>query len=224
MDPKDDPEARIRELERPLVDQARASELGNATSFGKAGSWGEPGRYPPPPTTPMSLPPMPIPYSQLPEQRRRRRGPWLVMGLIFAILAVTVTMMVGAFASIWSDVRDLWENGDSTSSERDDPFTIDIPGTQADDTAEVGSVVSVAGSGNRRSVVCDGGSVSVSGVRNTVEITGQCANVTVSGVENEVHIESSDSIDSSGVDNRVTYSSGSPEISEGGINSPVEQG
>ena len=28
MNPEDDPEARIRELERPLTDQARASELG----------------------------------------------------------------------------------------------------------------------------------------------------------------------------------------------------
>ncbi|MGK2882816.1 MAG: DUF3060 domain-containing protein, partial [Mycobacterium sp.] len=40
MDSKDDPEARIRELERPLEEQARASELG-------LGSYG---RYPPPPS------------------------------------------------------------------------------------------------------------------------------------------------------------------------------
>lgn len=38
MNPEDDPEARIRELERPLSDQARASELGaGATELGSGG-------------------------------------------------------------------------------------------------------------------------------------------------------------------------------------------
>lgn len=34
MEPPDDPEARIRELERPLTDQARTSELGVAQPGG----------------------------------------------------------------------------------------------------------------------------------------------------------------------------------------------
>ena len=51
MEPHDNPEARIRALEQPLADIARATELG--TTPHTSG-----GAYPPPP-----LPPMP-PYAQ----------------------------------------------------------------------------------------------------------------------------------------------------------------
>jgi hypothetical protein len=44
MNPEDDPEARIRELERPLNDVAKATELGT-------GQYGA--SYPPPPTAPI---------------------------------------------------------------------------------------------------------------------------------------------------------------------------
>ncbi len=37
MNPEDDPEARIRELERPLANQAQASELGGSQPVQPAG-------------------------------------------------------------------------------------------------------------------------------------------------------------------------------------------
>ncbi len=53
MEPQDDPEKRIRELESPLADSARASEMGSAPFSGQAyppppGSYPPPGPYPPP--------------------------------------------------------------------------------------------------------------------------------------------------------------------------------
>lgn len=230
MDPKDDPEARIRELERPLAEQARTSELGTAGSHRT---------YPPPPTTPMSVPPMPkpYPYSQpyphsAPHQysepygtRRRGRGVWLVGGLVLAILAITVAMVVGSLTSIWSDVRDLVgsDDGGATVTERDDTVTIDIRDPQPT-VAPVGGQVSVSGSGVEKTVTCEGGSVSVSGAQNTVEITGQCAEVEISGVENVVTIEATDTIEVSGVENEITYRTGTPVISDSGLGSSIRQG
>jgi hypothetical protein len=60
MDPKDDPEARIRELERGISDEARASELGGGASELGA-SYGASGALPPPLPPPPPPPPMPPP-------------------------------------------------------------------------------------------------------------------------------------------------------------------
>ena len=49
MTPQDDPEARIRALEQPLSDMARASELGNDNRYD---AYGYPPALPPPPTPP----------------------------------------------------------------------------------------------------------------------------------------------------------------------------
>src|SRR5207248_3132994 len=48
MEPQDDPEARIRDLERPLADTARASEMGATQT---------PAGYPYPPGSPVPPPP-----------------------------------------------------------------------------------------------------------------------------------------------------------------------
>jgi hypothetical protein len=55
-------------------------------------------------------------------------------------------------------------------------------------------------------------------------ITGQCANVSVSGVKNEVTVEGSVQISASGMENRVTYLSGTPVIDNSGMSNVVEQG
>ncbi|EUA03039.1 putative conserved membrane protein [Mycobacterium kansasii 824] len=57
MNPEDDPEARIRQLEQPLADAARASELGSPQPPGGSAYQG----YPPPGPVPPP-PPMPPPY------------------------------------------------------------------------------------------------------------------------------------------------------------------
>ena len=59
---------------------------------------------------------------------------------------------------------------------------------------------------------------------NTVVLTGHCATVTVSGVQNVVTVDSADTINASGFDNRVTYGSGSPVINNAGDSNLVEQG
>jgi hypothetical protein len=55
-------------------------------------------------------------------------------------------------------------------------------------------------------------------------ITGHCTSLTVSGVQNAITVDSVDSIDASGFDNKITYHSGTPKISNAGGSNEVQQG
>jgi len=87
-----------------------------------------------------------------------------------------------------------------------------------------GTAVTVSGVGEVKTIACDGNVVTISGVDNTVVITGQCANVSVTGMKNEVTVEASVQISASGMDNRVTYLSGTPVVDNSGMDNVVEQG
>jgi hypothetical protein len=64
----------------------------------------------------------------------------------------------------------------------------------------------------------------VSGIQNTVTFTGHCAKVTVSGQKNQVTLDSADTIEASGIDNVVTYHTGTPVIDRSGIDNTIQQG
>lgn len=86
MNPEDDPEARIRELERPLADVARASELGGSQSGGYT--------YPPGP------PPPPYSYGgpfggPSPRSSSGNRAWWILA----AVVVVGVLVLVGGIAA-----------------------------------------------------------------------------------------------------------------------------
>ena len=59
---------------------------------------------------------------------------------------------------------------------------------------------------------------------NTVVITGHCVSLTVSGLNNAITVDAVDAIDASGLNNQVTYHSGSPKISKSGDGNLVQQG
>ncbi len=80
-----------------------------------------------------------------------------------------------------------------------------------------GGAVSVAGVGGKRTITCANNAASVSGVNNEVVLNGHCGRVDVSGVENTVTIDAADAIVVSGLNNRVTYLSGTPQLSNSGI-------
>jgi len=71
---------------------------------------------------------------------------------------------------------------------------------------------------------CNNNVVTVSGVSNTVVITGHCASVTVSGLNNVITVDATDTIDASGLNNQVTYHSGSPQVSKSGDGNVVQRG
>ena len=55
-------------------------------------------------------------------------------------------------------------------------------------------------------------------------LTGHCARVDVSGVRNVVTVDAADSIVASGMNNKITYHSGTPEVDKSGIDNSVQRG
>jgi hypothetical protein len=234
MDPQDDPEARIRALEQPLADTARATELGTTPS----GSGGN--AYLPPPVPPMP-PQAPGPdygaqYTPpgygapwAPPPRNTSAGiPWVVLGIGAAVF-MAVAAGVGIYISNKSTRAFPIINMPSISV----PSFPSIPSFQPTapsggpantlTPAPQGGQLSVSGISENKTLTCNDSQVSISGISNTVTITGHCATVTVSGMQNQVTLETSDQINASGMNNVVTYHSGSPDVNNGGSN-VVQQG
>jgi hypothetical protein len=84
--------------------------------------------------------------------------------------------------------------------------------------------LTVSGIGENKTLVCNESAVSISGVSNTVVISGHCTTVQISGVSNVVTIDSSDAINASGIQNRITFHSGEPKVDNSGSDNTVEQG
>jgi hypothetical protein len=209
MNPEDDPEARIRELERPLNDQAQASELGG----------GQPGSnaYLPPPTTPYTAPdyntpaygnqppygtqpygnqqpygaqpygaqpygnqPYNAPYGEPP--RKSSGGiPWVVFGLI-AVLFVG-GIIAGAVVYTMSN------SGGSSVSSSDG--SINIPTFPSIEIPNMPSIPAPPGAPDTDSNVLigvPGQDLTVSGIDENKTITCNDANVIVSGIRNTVNI------------------------------------
>jgi hypothetical protein len=245
MESKDDPEARIRELERGISDQAGASELGigpNGTSELPPplppGSYGTP--YPPPPSygapPPGSFgtpyPPGPgsfggASFGGAPFAPVRSRSGFRIGWLLFAIFAFVGISVIGSVVAVFYNVSNSISSIESSFPTFSDNRTpANVPSTPGSSSIPItaGHSVNVAGSGKHETLVCDGGSVSISGMTNTVDITGHCAKVTVSGVQNKVVVESADDIEASGMKNAVTYHSGSPQVNKSGLDNSVDEG
>lgn len=234
MEPDGDPEARIRDLERPLADQAGASELGTqpyaqAPPTGPVppyqGQYGQYGQY--------GTPEYRSPYYAAPQQVVRKRSHtaalWLVPLVVVTVLGAAVVGVV-MYVNLGSP-DSFTENptppisGGGGSLDTPPPPAVDTRTDPSQQTATVesGGLLSIGGIEQNQTVVCDRGAVNISGVKNTIDIQGSCTSVTVSGIENTVTVESADAINASGFDNRVTYRSGTPEVTESGTGNTVER-
>jgi hypothetical protein len=225
MAAEDDPEQRIRDLERSLSE--RASELGVDTP---APTYVPPqDAYPPPPPgAGYRIPPPPPPGVYPPPPSLTFGTPYpqassRSFGLGWLLIAVPLVGLVIAgisFAVFFNAAGNVTSQFSSMPSVRPPAPTNGSTGgaSSAPRTVATGGTVSVSGVSKHEVLACDGGTVNVSGVTNTVEISGHCDNVIVSGVENTVKVESSDAINASGFTNRVTFSSGTPRTSSSGDN------
>lgn len=230
MAANDDPEDRIRELERPLADAARASEVGSAQPGSQPYSPGPAGAPPPPPWSYGG------PFPGPPPQRPPGNPMWWIMGTVIAVGVLALAGGIAAFAAHQlSGVRSIISSPPTISRTFGPPSSVTgspVPsptrtGTAPPSTSPTpppGEKISVSGVGEDRTIACNDNVVSVSGVSNTVVITGHCASLTVSGVQNEITVDAVDSIQASGFNNKVTYHSGSPKISNSGGSNVVRQG
>jgi hypothetical protein len=226
MEPHDDPEARIRALEQPLADNARAHELGT-TPYPTSNDAYLPPPLPPMPPSAGSYQPPGYGAPWAPPPRKTSAGiPWVVLGIgavVFMIFAAGVGfIIVNNSTNRIPDIPGV--SIPSFPSMPSIPSMPSMPGMPVQPTeAPPGAQLNVAGVEESKTLVCNDNIVSVSGVSNTVTITGHCRTVTVSGMQNKITLETSDVINASGFDNVVTYQAGSPDITSGGSN-VVQQG
>nr|WP_194946058.1 DUF3060 domain-containing protein [Mycolicibacterium malmesburyense] len=235
MNPEDDPEARIRQLEQPLAGRG-AVELGTSqppgndyqTSALPPPVYGPPNQ-PYPSQSPYSAPPFGVSF---PPGPTRSGAPF---GLIFGLVGVVVVIIVAGIGLLVWTVSSTTEGitgrpGISIATGDDDPRagsvtigpsrgapTVVLPTRLPSDEPKVavapaGGQYSVSGVQEDETVECNGANITVSGVNNRVTLLGHCLSVTVSGVENQVTIDSADQIGASGFDNQVIYHTGDPEV------------
>jgi hypothetical protein len=217
MNPEDDPEKRIQQLERPLTEQAHTSELGTAVP---AGSWSPP----PPPPPPYYGPPMPPP--SVSSSTPGLRIGWivfvlLILGLTVGGGAILITNHVNAGRTSPGLPTISGGGGTFTPAPRPTP-----PSKSAATVAPPasGGNLSVSGVNENKRLVCNDSVVTISGMDNTVVIAGHCKRVQVSGMNNVVTLDAADTIEASGMDNKVTYRGGSPTVDKSGFSNTVEQG
>jgi len=254
MNSEDDPEARIRELEQPLAEAARASE---APSPGKwaapstpsnqsapppySGSQPPPPPYsgsqpPPPPYSGSQPPPLPYSGSQFGQalQTSSRARTWWIVAAVFAISMVALPVGIMLFTAHQVSHSGLTTFAPIPSISFDTPAPsgglTQIPAAgpsthpAAVPTGPVSENVIVSGINENRTVACNQNTVSISGVSNTVVITGHCARLSISGVQNKVTVEGVDSIEESGFNNEVTYHKGFPQIDQSGQGNVAHRG
>jgi hypothetical protein len=211
MEPQEDPEARIRELERPLADDARSSELG--------GSQGSATYLPPPVDYGGPYAPPPQFGTRVPDGTGSavRAGVFVILGIVVIVIAGAVAYFVTAS----NNDADIPTSPKPPAVHTGRPVVPDAPGAP---TLSPGEKYGVAGVGANKVITCNDGVVTVSGVSNTVTISGHCAAVTVSGMQNAVVVDAVDTIVVSGIRNRVTYHSGEPEIQKSGQDNTVGPG
>jgi hypothetical protein len=87
-----------------------------------------------------------------------------------------------------------------------------------------GGTLALDGNAQTKNIACNDGHVKVDGREMAVTIAGHCASIAVDGVNNKVSVDSVDTLDVDGVQNAVTYHSGSPKVTHrNGLNT-VTQG
>jgi Protein of unknown function (DUF3060) len=233
MNSEDDPEARIRELEQPLADAARASEVGANPSPGKWAAPPDPGFRPPQPPMPYgSSYGGPSPWGA-PRPPSRNRI-WWVLAAFFIVgtIAIPLGFAVfgvnrathGGFVTItpYPSTPSISPSAAPPSASAAQPPGA-APSTSASQ-APAGATVTIAGIKENQTVACNQNSVNISGISNKVVITGHCATLHVSGVQNSITVDSVDAIEVSGFNNQVTYHTGSPTIDKSGDGNVVQQG
>jgi hypothetical protein len=243
MSSEDDPEARIRDLERSLSEQS--SELTQSSyESGYSGPYGPGGgNAPPPPYTvppapaqqvpppPYGVPPQPYGVPQAPYgvpqapygvglpptlgPTGRSRGGWIVFAVMGAVTLAIIVGTVVFFANVFSSVNSIIDtfHGKPTASGGGGPFGVPS-----------------SGGGNRppaptfapsETVPAPGTDISVAGVGSNRTITCDDNVVNVSGVNNTLVLKGQcRSVTVSGVENTVTVDSAAA-ISASGFNNRI---
>jgi DUF3060 family protein len=192
---QEDPEQRIRELERGLADtnQPAPQYPAQFPTYGVSPTAGSMPTYSPTP--------FPSGDAIAPTfNRKRGRLRWIgtLVGFVFPV------GMLVAFAVPWKDLG-LFE---------------DLFGPTK---VPHGGSLMVNESNKTKTIECNDGRLTLNGNNLTVTVTGHCANLFVNGYNHQVTVDSADGIQVNGMNSIVVYHSGQPQISKNG-NVTVTQG
>ncbi|MBV8861570.1 MAG: DUF3060 domain-containing protein [Mycobacterium sp.] len=227
MKPEDDPEARIRELERPLIETAHTSENSHTHA---------PGGYTHPPGT--AIPPMPPPVNygaSFPQTSRRStsRLRWILIGIFIigpiafaGLTAVNTAHQIsrGGLTTVSPNPSPSNAPNSLPNSATQTPSAAPSAPPPAGPLPPAGGNLSVNNINGNQTITCNDSIVTVSGVSNVVVLRGHCKSLATSGVQNSITVDAVDSIDVSGFNNQVIYHTGSPRIDKSGVGNVVQQG
>jgi len=208
----DDPEKRIRELERGLADVTRmpARELPTGESPYEG--------YTPPtgdapyttnapytanapytsgtPYTP-SAPstggaPWGSPYGfGAPPRRRRKPYSWFLV-VFFLVFFLPPIIGVVTHLVTSSTIRSAFGNGPNAPARSNVPTTVPR-----------GGELRMSGNSENKTVACNDGKLTLAGYKSQYSVTGHCVSLTVGGYNNYVTVDTADTVESSGYNNVV---------------------
>jgi hypothetical protein len=239
MKSEDDPEARIRELEQPLAEAARASEAGENPPPSK---WAPPpgAAMPPPPGPPMQ--PLPLPYGgSFPGPspsgiNSRSNRTWWILAAVFVIGMIALPAAIFLFTAHQvsrSGLPTMFPTPIIPSNSPTPPGGMTqtpAAGPSSSSTSEppapapASDNLIISGINKTQTVTCNANAVNVSGISNKVVIKGLCKSLHVSGVQNVITIDAVGIIEVSGFSNQITYHGGSPSIAKSGDGNVVQKG
>jgi len=239
MKSEDDPEARIRELEQPLAEAARASEAGENPPPSK---WAPPpgAAMPPPPGPPMQ--PLPLPYGgSFPGPspsgiNSRSNRTWWILAAVFVIGMIALPAAIFLFTAHQvsrSGLPTMFPTPIIPSNSPTPPGGMTqtpAAGPSSSSTSEppapapASDNLIISGINKTQTVTCNANAVNVSGISNKVVIKGLCKSLHVSGVQNVITIDAVGIIEVSGFSNQITYHGGSPSIDKSGDGNVVQKG
>ncbi len=204
----DDPEKRIRELERELADVSRtpptpppavdAPYAGYAPPTGDAPYTASASYTTNPPYTANAPYTGGAPYTVSPygpgvrPPRRRKSYPLFLVLIVAGILLPTIISLVAHFVRS-STIRSTFGNGSRTTAAGNGPTAV-----------PQGGELRVGGNGETRTIACNDGKLTLYGSGTTYFVTGHCVSLTVGGYNNIVTVDSADTLESTGYDNNVT--------------------
>jgi hypothetical protein len=199
----DDPEKRIRELERELADVTRtppsAPPTGDAPYTGYVPPTGDAPYMANAPYAANAPYTSGAPYVGgspygfgVPPPRRRKPYPWFLVLIVLGILVPTIISLLMHFVRP-TPMRSTFGNGARTTAPSTGPTSM-----------PQGGELRVGGNLETKTIACNDGNLTFYGYGGTYFVTGHCASLKVGGYNNNVTVDSADTLESSGYSNTVT--------------------
>jgi Protein of unknown function (DUF3060) len=194
----DDPQKRIRDLERGLGDVTRTPQSTPPYSANRPYAGNAP--YVADPTWGVDFRP----------PRRRSPFPWIIGLVALGFLVPTMVLLVTTFNAS-NKVKSVLSNIPGTAAPGGGFTAVPITDTStapsgAATAVPQGGELKVGGNSQTQTIACNDGKLTLEGYGSTYTVTGHCVSLTLNaiGYNNRVTVDSADTVESNGYNNMVT--------------------